>query len=125
MFTRPLDLDGLKMKVKMCRGSQQNQVFNSLAEQNLQSTKAVAWDGKKSDSLTREEYGDGNQQNKIVKKEIITVMDAENESFIGDFQPDSGEGKTVAKGVMEKMVEKGILLLSILFICGDSTAANT
>ena len=86
---------------------------------------ALSWDGKHSKSLVRESYGQGKKRNVKKNKEVITVTDMQNKSYVGDFRADSAKGKAVAEGVVSKAQEKRLALTNVKFVCGDSTASMT
>ena len=67
-------------------------------------------DGKHSKSLVRESYGQGKKRNVKKNKEVITVTDMQNKSYVGDFRADSAKGKAVAEGVVSKAQEKRLAL---------------
>ena len=71
---------------------------------------ALSWDGKHSKSLVRESYGQGKKRNVKKNKEVITVTDMQNKSYVGDFRADSAKGKAVAEGVVSKAQEKRLAL---------------
>ena len=53
------------------------------------------------------------------KNEHIVLVDLQNGTFIGEFTPVSGTGRSAAEGVKQVLIKKGIPIQG-----GDSTAAN-
>ena len=119
------DLNGTNIVTRGKIRSQQDQVFKTLSSKPVPSTSALSWDGKKCETMVREDYGVSSSRNSTIKTEHIVVTDMLNNSFIAEFCPDNGTGKSIASGVCTKVKEKGIDLNRVHFICGDSTNSNT
>ena len=105
--------------------SQRKKFFKSLTNMPLKKTNALSWDGKQSEVLEREGYGDGKMRNTKKRTEMIVVTDLQNKEYVGDFKADSSNGKDVGEGVAIKAKEKGIALSEIDIISSDSTANMT
>ena len=104
---------------------QQDKVFHDLNKQQQDTPVAISWDGKRCSTLVKDNFNENKSRNIIQKQEHIVITDMENSSYIGNFCPEDGTGSVVAKGVTEKLKQKGFDLSKIFFICGDSTASNT
>jgi hypothetical protein len=104
---------------------QQNGMLNSLASQSIPATDAISFGGKIMNTLTSEEFGAGKRRNVLKKIDHITVTDSQNETFIGEFEVESGKGEVVSHQVVVKLNDKGVPIDGIKIVGADLTAANT
>ena len=106
---------------------EKKRVFKSYAAAPLKQTCAIGFDGKTCDTLQKESFGVDGDKTRItkVKKEVITITDLENSSFVGEFSTESGKGKCVADGICKKLEEKNVDMNQLRILSVDSTVSNT